>query len=105
MLAAGVLFVLVVLRVVENELPRKTYVLATFTFRSAEAPSDDQLEDLLGRHAVRLLDISYSLLAEGALFQFRGNLTTPNEAALPQLAARLKDMPGLVDYDLARLSH
>jgi putative Mg2+ transporter-C (MgtC) family protein len=100
----AVLFVLVVLRVLENALPRKVYALATFTFQVGVAPSEGELETMLDRDAVRILDVSYSLLHESQLFQFKASLATHSEAALSQLAERLKETPGLVSFDLAKLS-
>ena len=103
-MTVGILLTLVVMRWLEDVLPHKAYALATFTFQTGLAPSETELEDLLDRHSVRLYDVSYAMLNEGNLLQYRANLATHRESGLPKLAAQLTEVPGLIAFDLSRLS-
>jgi len=104
LMTAAMLLTLIGMRWLEDVLPHKAYALATFTFRASEAPTEAALEDFLDRSQVRLQDASYTLVQGGELFQFRAILATRNEAGLPILAERLREAPGLVAFDLSKLS-
>jgi putative Mg2+ transporter-C (MgtC) family protein len=104
LMTALVLVALIVMRTLEDVLPRKVYALAKFVFQDGAAPNQEALEALLGMHEVTLYDVSYAKRAEGELFEYRANLATANEGSLQRLAERLKETAGLVEFDLAKLS-
>jgi putative Mg2+ transporter-C (MgtC) family protein len=99
-----ILVTLMGMRTLEEVLPRKVYALANFVFETARAPNEPELVALLGQHDVTLYDVSYGLSADGGRFEFRANLRTTNAGSLQRLAERLKETPGLVEFDLAKLS-
>ncbi len=99
-----ILVVLIGLRTVEGILPRKVYALATFVFDGDHAPDHKALALLLGAHEVRLYDVSYRSRDRGKQFEYSANLVTTDESSLQELALRLKETPGLVEFSLAKLS-
>jgi putative Mg2+ transporter-C (MgtC) family protein len=103
-LTALILAVLIGLRSVEGVLPHKVYALATFVFDRATAPDQQALGAMLGAHDVKLYDVSYALRAQGTLFEYSANLVTTNEMSLQRLPHRLKEITGLVEFTLSKLS-
>jgi putative Mg2+ transporter-C (MgtC) family protein len=103
-LTALILVVLIGLRSVEGVLPHKVYALATFVFDRATAPDQQALGAMLGAHDVKLYDVSYALRAQGTLFEYSANLVTANEMSLQRLPHRLKEITGLVEFTLSKLS-
>ncbi len=101
---ALVLVTLVVFRWVEDVIPWRVYALATFRFEAALAPDEAQLAQLLDNHEISLRDVSYRLTEEGRIFEYSTSLHTSHRRAYGHLAERLKTIPGLVEYDVARIS-
>ena len=101
---AGVLITLTVMRWVEGAFPWRVYALATLRFQAGRAPSESELLKMLGEHGVNLDDVSYRLTEGGDIFEYRGNIETRRKSAFHDLAERLKAMPDLVEYELARIS-
>src|SRR5580658_2358044 len=99
-----ILVVLIALRAVEGVLPHKVYALATFVFESDHAPDQETLRTILGLHDVKLYDVSYALRSQGKVFEYTANLVTTDESSLRGLAGRLKEMTGLIEFSLAKLS-
>lgn len=95
---------LVVFRWVEDLIPWRVYALAVLRFEAAKAPSEAQLRDLLDQHAVSVRDVSYKLMQGGRIFEYATNLHTSRADAYTQLADRLKTIPGLVEYEVSRIS-
>jgi putative Mg2+ transporter-C (MgtC) family protein len=100
----GVLTTLTVMRWVEGVVPWRVYAMATFRFEAGRAPSEPELCTMLSRHAVTLDDVSYRLTEGGEIFEYRGNMETPRKGAFRDLAEQLKSTPGLVEYELSRIS-
>ena len=101
---AGVLITLTVMRWVEGVFPWRVYALAVFRFQTGHAPSEPELVKMLGEHGVDLDDVSYRLTEDGEVFEYRGNVETRLKMGLHDLAERLKTTPGLVEYELSRIS-
>jgi putative Mg2+ transporter-C (MgtC) family protein len=99
-----ILVTLIGLRAVEAVLPHKVYALATFVFDGDHAPGEQALMALLGQHDVRLYDVSFAGRERGKLFEVSANIVTSDESSLRDLAGRLKETPGLVEFSLAKLS-
>jgi len=100
----AILTTLIVLRWVETATTGHIFAMAIFRFRVAEAPTEQALHTLLGEHEVQLKDISYRLSQGGEIFEYRGGLRTKRAAGFPGLASRLRGLPGLVEYELDRIS-
>ena len=100
----GVLFTLIAMRWVENKFPWRVYAMAVFRFQKGRAPSGPELMKMLKEQGVHLDDVSYRLTDGGEVFEYRGNVQTRYGQALHDLAERLKSMPGLVEYELDRIS-
>ncbi|HEY2708283.1 MAG TPA: MgtC/SapB family protein [Caulobacteraceae bacterium] len=99
-----VLVVLIGFRAIETAMPHNVYAYATFVFERSKAPGEDELAELLGDRNVKLYDVSYAGRAVGDQFEYRGNLVTSDESCLQRVAERLKEAPGLISFDLAKLS-
>jgi putative Mg2+ transporter-C (MgtC) family protein len=100
----AMLFTLTVMRWVEGAFPWRVYALAVFRFQIGHAPTEPDLVKMLGEHGVDLDDVSYRLTEDGEIFEYRGNVETRLKMGLHDLAERLKTTPGLVEYDLSRIS-
>ncbi len=98
----GVLMTLIVFRWVEAAAPGHTYARAVLSFERGGAPDEIALAQLLDQHEVDLADVSYR--QTGDRFEYSGILKTRRRAAFPALADRLRRTPGLVEFDLERIS-
>jgi putative Mg2+ transporter-C (MgtC) family protein len=103
LVTAAVLVTLIVFRWLENLLPEQAYAYASLRFHAGVAPDEGQLRELLGPE-VRLIDPSYSLARDGEIFEYRGTLRSRTRHGLSDLSARLRDTPGLAEYELSRVS-
>ena len=101
---AAVLATLIVLRWVEQWMPAKVYVWSIFRFRAAAAPTGDDLRAMLEAKGVSLSELSYARRQDGDILEYSGTLRAPKAAALHALAEHLRDLEGLVEYDLERIS-
>jgi putative Mg2+ transporter-C (MgtC) family protein len=101
---AATLITLILFRWVEGAALGHVYAMATFRFRSGEVPGEPVLHELLGEHDVELSDTSYGLRDGGAIFEYRGTVRTRRSSGLRNLSARLRQLPGLVEYELERIS-
>jgi putative Mg2+ transporter-C (MgtC) family protein len=98
------LITLIAFRSLEGVATGHVYALAVFRFHAAAAPTEDGLHELLGAHEVQLRDVSYRLSDGGEIYEFRGNLRTRQADGFPKLAIRLRNLAGLIEYDLERIS-
>jgi putative Mg2+ transporter-C (MgtC) family protein len=94
---------LIVFRWVESATTGHIFALAIFRFRASEAPTERALHTLLGEHEVQLRDVSYKLSQNGDIFEYRGGVRTRAATGFPDLASRLRGLPGLVEYELDRI--
>jgi len=101
---SAVLVTLIMFRWIEAWAPGQIFARAVFCFNAAVAPSQAGLLDLLGDHDVDLADLSYRLTSGGEVFQYSGMLRTHRRASFEALAQRLRTIPGLIEYDMERLS-
>jgi putative Mg2+ transporter-C (MgtC) family protein len=101
---AGVLATLLMLRWVESYLPAQVYAWSVFRFRAAEAPDKAGLRALLATLDVSMREISYARSHDGAILEFSGNLTAKQDRAFDDLADHLRVLPGLAEFELARIS-
>jgi putative Mg2+ transporter-C (MgtC) family protein len=101
---AATLVTLIVFRWLESATTGHVFALAIFRFRAADAPTEEALHALLGEHDVQLHDVSYKLSQSGEIYEYRGDLRTTGVGGFPQLASRLRNLPGLLEYELDRIS-
>jgi putative Mg2+ transporter-C (MgtC) family protein len=104
MATAAVLLTLLALRWVENIFPARVYAWSRFRFRAAEAPDQASLIDLLRRHDVSLRELSFGRSHDGAILEFSGNVMAANDRALDALAASLRELASLAEFELSRIS-
>lgn len=102
--AAAVLAVLILLRWVEQAIPTRAYVWCAFRFRAEAAPDRAGLDALLARHGVTLREVSYARLEGGSIVEFKGVAGAPSDRALDELAVSLRELPGLPEFQLSRIS-
>ncbi|HEX5262062.1 MAG TPA: MgtC/SapB family protein [Phenylobacterium sp.] len=100
----AVLFTLMALRWVEDIFPVRVYAWSIFRFRSPDAPDQAGLMTLLAEHNVTLRELSFARAEDGAILEFRGNLTAASDHALDGLAAALRELDGLAEFDISRIS-
>ncbi|HEY5106794.1 MAG TPA: MgtC/SapB family protein [Caulobacteraceae bacterium] len=104
LLSAAVMLTLVAFRWLENVLPEHIYALAMLRFAAAEAPSQEALAGMFDRRAATFADISTALIRDGTVLEYRGSLKTHNRFGLAGVSERLRRTPGVVEFDLARIS-
>jgi putative Mg2+ transporter-C (MgtC) family protein len=104
LMTAAVMITLVAFRWLENILPEHVYALATFRFAAAQAPSDQALAELLRKEQVSLADVSVAVRNGGEMIEYRGSLRTYRKIGLSVVADHLRRTPGLIEFDLARIS-
>jgi hypothetical protein len=92
------------LRWVEAIFPARVYAWSRFRFRAAEAPDQASLIDLLRRHDVSLRELSFGRSHDGAILEFSGNVMAANDRALDALAASLRELASLAEFELSRIS-
>jgi putative Mg2+ transporter-C (MgtC) family protein len=100
----GVMVTLTAMRWVEGRYPWRVFALAVFRFHASLAPNEVELGRLLGVHEVRLGELSYRLIEEGEVFEYQANIETRRDGAFRDLAERLRTLPGLIGYELSRIS-
>jgi putative Mg2+ transporter-C (MgtC) family protein len=104
MTTAAVLITLLLLRWFESALPSRIYAWSVFRFRAADAPDRAGLQTLVACEGVSLQELSYARSHDGAILEFSGSLVARREAAFDGLAARLRELPGLAEFELSRIS-
>lgn len=100
----AVLVILIALRRLEALVPSRAFAMATFRFEATEAPDQESLVALLGGPGVRLADFSYALTDGGKVLEYRGEVQAPRKTGFAAVAERLRSAPGLIEFDLARIS-
>jgi putative Mg2+ transporter-C (MgtC) family protein len=101
---AGVLATLLMLRWVERYIPSHVYAWSVFRFRAADAPGKDGLLSMMTARGVSFAELSYARSHDGAILEFSGNLTANEDRSFDDLAAHLRAVPGLVEFELSRIS-
>lgn len=101
---AAVLTTLLVLRWIEDYLPTRIYAWSVFRFRSDDAPNRDGLLALLKPYGVSFGEISYARSHDGAMLEFSGNVSAASDGGLDDLAASLRTLDNLVEFELSRIS-
>ncbi len=98
------LLTLVVFRWVENRVPWRVYAIGVFRFDAEQAPDEKTLAELFARSAVSMSEMSYKLTREGRTFEYLTNLETRDRRGYEDLALQLRTIPGLVEYEVSRIS-
>ena len=101
---AAVMCALTVLGKIEFLMPSRVFALGVFRFEAQAAPSRARLIEMLGGHAISFSDISYRLTHDGHRFEFQGSLMTSRREGFDTLAGRLRETPGLIEFELLRIS-
>jgi putative Mg2+ transporter-C (MgtC) family protein len=101
---AIILATLIIMRWVENAIHWRVYALAIFRFEAKNAPSEQALNAMMAKFSVSVSDVSYKLLQNGQIFEYWTNLETKRPDAYTALAAHLQAIPGLVEYEVSRIS-
>jgi len=104
LVTAAALVTLLVFRWIENRIPFRIYALGIFRFEAAQAPDERQLAALFGQSAVSVREMSYKLIRDGRIFEYGTNLETRAPGGFEDLARQLKAIPGLVEYEVSRIS-
>jgi putative Mg2+ transporter-C (MgtC) family protein len=105
LVTGAVLITLGVFRLVDDWAPWRIYSYAALRFAADSAPREADLVELLGEPGVVLRDMSYRLLEGGKVFEYGVNLEGARQGALSRLAERLRKMPGLIEFELSRVSN
>ena len=102
--SVAVLATLIVLRWVEARLTSRVYAWAIFRFRASDPLGEEDLRAFLASKGVTLHEVSYAKSHDGALIEFSGDLKAETEAGFRDLAAHLRTLDGLAEYELSRVS-
>ena len=101
---AMVLVLLIVQRRIEGHVPSRALGLATLRFEADKAPTEAELNALLGDRKSFLENFSYSFSEGGRVVEYRADLNTPRKTGFGPLAGRLRHAPGLIAFSLDRIS-
>ncbi len=101
---AMVLVVLIVQRRIEGLVPSRALGLATLRFRAGAAPSEAELNALLGDPKIFLENFSYAICEGGEVIEYRADLNAPRKSGFGAVARRLQTVPGLIGFNLDRIS-
>ena len=101
---AIVLVILVVQRQIEALVPSRALGLATLRFEADMAPDEAELNALLGDPKIFLENFSYALCEGGRTIEYRADLNAPRRAGFGRAARRLREAPGLIEFNLDRIS-
>ena len=99
-----VLVILIVQRRIEGLLPSRALGLATLRFEADKAPSEAELNHLLGDHKVFLENFSYAVSDGGRVIEYRADINAPRKSGFGAVAHRLRTAPGLIELNLDRIS-
>ncbi|MDB5458659.1 MAG: putative rane protein [Caulobacteraceae bacterium] len=101
---AAVLATLLGLRWVEAIMPSPVYAWSVFRFNAVGAPTSEELIGLLASKGVVLAGLSYGRTRSGDLLEFSGNLKAATPGDFRDVAAYLRTLEGLVEFELSRIS-
>ena len=104
LVTAIALTTLLVFRWIENRIPWRVYALCVFRFEAAQAPDEKGLAAMLARSGISMSEMSYKLLEQGRTFEYWTNLETKDRRGFDDLALQLRTIPGLVEYEVSRIS-
>lgn len=104
-LAAGVatgltLFVLVVMRWVEDRLPAFRYARLTARFQRDEALSEETMHEIVERHALHGTQVSYHLVNEGRYIEYGMTLRSRSAESLRDLSRTLTQTPAVHEFSI-----
>ncbi len=99
-----ILFVLTAMHWLELRLPTRVRAQAAFRYRAAEAPDRAGFQLLMDEYEVHVVDLSYRLSGEGEIFEYRAQIDDRSGQEFDALAQRLRTVPGLVEFELERIS-
>lgn len=100
----ALLFVLLVMRWVEGLIPWPAFALLVLRFKAATAPDEGWLRTWLAKEQATVSDLSYRLAKGGKTFEYLINLKARDSQAMSALAARLRETPGLVEFELSLIN-
>lgn len=104
LVTGAILATLSLLRIVDDRAPWRIYSYAIFRFHADQVPDEADLRHLIGEHNVNLEAMSYRLVQGGEVFEYATSLVTGREEALGRLAERLRQAPGLIEFELTRVN-
>ena len=102
--SALVLVILIAQRYLEGLVPSRALGLATVRFEADKAPSEAELNAMLGDPKIFLDNFSYSVAEGGRVIEYRADLTAPRKLGFAGVAQRLRRAPGLIAFNLDRIS-
>jgi putative Mg2+ transporter-C (MgtC) family protein len=92
--------VLSAFRWVEMRLPRAVLAHHALKFRNEEAMPERKVRELIEQHGFSIANLSYALLDDGRSFEYRMVIRTRRREDLTRLAWHLRDIPGLVEFQV-----
>jgi putative Mg2+ transporter-C (MgtC) family protein len=104
LVTGAVLVTLILFRAIEDRAPWRMFSYAVLRFSADQAPSEQELRDILRGQRGLVRDMRYRLTDGGRIFEYSADLETPHDGALSRLAERLREVPGLVEFELSRVS-
>jgi putative Mg2+ transporter-C (MgtC) family protein len=105
LVTVAILTTLAVFRLIDDRAPWRVLSYAALRFPAETTPREADLLELLGEQDLVLRDMSYRLLEGGKVFEYGVHLEGARDGAFSQLAERLRAMPGLIEFELSRVSN
>lgn len=105
LVTVAILITLALFRVIDDRAPWRVASYAALRFAAEATPTEADLRELLGEGRVVLRDMSYRLLDGGRVFEYGLNLEGACQGTLSRLAERLRRTPGLIEFEISRVSN
>jgi putative Mg2+ transporter-C (MgtC) family protein len=99
--AAITLGTLSVFRIIESVMPAQFYAHHRLSFPKDRVMSEQALATLLVDHGFTFYNISYLLIQDGALFEYRMVIRTTDKRNMERLAETLRVTPHIIEFRIA----
>jgi putative Mg2+ transporter-C (MgtC) family protein len=96
--SAATLGILSGFRWIEMRLPREVFAHHSIRFKTDATMCEDALREMISGHGFTIASLSYGLMDEGRLFEYRMVLRTRDSTNLAHLAENLRALPGVVEF-------
>ena len=93
--------VLSLFRWIESQMPIQAFSHFSVRFLRDEVMSESELRELIGSHDCKLASLAYRLSSEGKFFEYRGVISTQEEANVRKLSETLRARGSVIEFRLA----
>jgi len=97
-LALGVLSVF---RIIEAKIPTLFYAQLSLRFTRANAMDEDELREIIAAHGFSIANLSYRIVSEGQVFEYRMSIRSGHAEHARALAEHLRQQPLVLEFRLS----